>query len=90
MIGGIAKGDWKGAAVGAAAGAVAGGMVGFFQARLSKISDRNRTSGGIPEDTRPRTARDWDIERASVERAYKCYSDQIVALRKAAKAKKIS
>ena len=89
VIGGIAKGDWKGAAVGAAAGAVAGGMVGFFQARLSKISDRNERLAKY-QKILGENARDWDIERASVERAYKCYSDQIVALRKAAKAKKIS
>lgn len=89
LAGGLASGSWKGAAVGAAAGAVAGGMTGFFTARLAKISDRNERLKEYQKSF-GEISKNWDLERASVEKAYKCYREQIAALTKAAKAKKIS
>lgn len=89
VIGGVASGDWKGAAVGAAAGAVAGGMTGFFHARLSKIEDRKERLAEY-QKMLGETSKGWDLERASVEKAYQCYREQIALLKKAVKAKKIS
>lgn len=89
LAGGLSSGSWKGAAVGAAAGAVAGGMTGFFTARLAKISDRNERLKTYKADLKA-SSEDWDLKTASVKKAAKCYSDQIEALQKAYKDKKIS
>lgn len=89
LAGGLSSGSWKGAAVGAAAGAVAGGMTGFFTARLSKISDRNERLKAYQKDLGD-ISKNWDLEAASVEKAYKCYTNQAVLLREQYKAKKIS
>ncbi|WP_294557893.1 lipoprotein [uncultured Mailhella sp.] len=89
LIGGLTSKDWKGAAIGATAGALAGGVTGFFSARLMKINDRNERLKEY-QNILGESSRGWDLERASVEKAYKCYRDQITVLTRAAKAKKIS
>lgn len=89
VIGAIATGDWKGAAVGAAAGAAAGGVTGFFHARLSKIEDRKERLAEY-QKMLGENSQGWDLERASVEKSYQCYREQIALLQKAVKAKKIS
>lgn len=89
LAGGLSSGSWKGAAVGAAAGAVAGGMTGFFTARLAKISDRNERLEAYLKDL-DAASKNWDLEAASVEKAYKCYREQIALLKKNYQEKKIS
>lgn len=89
IIGGLASKDVKGAAIGAAAGAVAGGLTGYFATRLSKIRDRDQRLAEY-QKILGENSRNWDLERASVEKAYKCYGEQIDLLIKAARDKKIS
>lgn len=89
LVGGLASKDWKGAAVGAVAGAAAGGMTGFFAGRLSKISDQKQRLAEY-QKMLGEESKNWDIERASVEKAYKCYREQIKILKANYKAKKIN
>ncbi len=89
VIGGIATGNWRGAAVGAAGGAVAGGAAGFFIVRLDKIQNRDQRLAEYQKLLGEQSA-NWDLERASVEKAYKCYAEQINLLKQAYKDKKIS
>ena len=89
LVGGLASKDWKGAAVGAVAGAAAGGMTGFFAGRLSKISDQKQRLAEYQKMLGDE-AKGWDIKTASVEKAVKCYYEQIKAAEKAVTAKKMS
>lgn len=89
LIGGLSSGDWRGAAIGAGAGAVAGGVGGFFYGRLSKIQDQDKRLAEY-QNILGEEAGKWDIERASVERAYKCYRDQIALLQRGWKEKRIT
>ncbi len=88
IVGGVASGDWKGAAVGAVAGAAVGGLTGFFTSRLSKINDRKARLAEY-QKLLGEASKGWDLERASVEKAYDCYKRQVLALQKAVKEKKI-
>lgn len=88
-IGGLTTKNWKGAVVGAAAGAAVGGVTGFFHARLGKIADRKERLAEY-QKILGENSQSWDLERASVEKAYQCYREQIELLQKAARAKQIS
>lgn len=89
VAGGLISGDWKGAAIGAAGGAVAGGLTGFFTARLSKISDQKARLAEY-QKMLGESSKDWNLKTASVEKAYKCYREQIKLAKEQYKAKKIS
>lgn len=88
-VGLLTSGSAKGALIGAGAGAAAGGMGGFFHARLSKISDQKERLASYQHEL-GNVSRSWDIERASVEKSYRCYNSQINILTKQLKNKKIS
>lgn len=89
LVGGLTTGKIEGALVGAAAGAATGALTGFFAARLNKISDQNQRLAEY-QNVLGEKSRGWDIERASVERAYTCYGDQISLLKTAVKSKRIT
>lgn len=81
--------DATGAATYAAMGAIAGAIGGYFTARLMMITDRNKLMEEY-QKILGENSKDWDFNRASVEKAYRCYRKQIAMLTGAAKAKKIS
>ena len=89
IVGGLTTGKVEGALVGAGVGAAAGAATGFFAARLNKIQDQNQRLEEYQNILGERS-KGWDLERASVEKAYKCYGDQIDVLHKAMREKKIS
>lgn len=89
LIGGLATGRWEGAAAGALAGGVAGGVAGYWKAHLDKIQDQNERLEQY-QAMLGEQSKGWDIERATVERAYQCYSEQIDLLKKAYQKKEIS
>lgn len=88
-IGLIATGDWRGAVAGAVAGGVAGGVAGFWKARLDKIQDQNERLAEYQRALGEQSA-GWDLERATVEKSYQCYIEQIELLKKAYQAKEIT
>lgn len=89
VIGGLTTGKVEGALVGAGAGAVAGAVTGFFSARLSKIKNQEQRLNEY-QNILGEKSKGWDLERASVERSYKCYGDQIKLLTANMKAKRIT
>lgn len=89
IVGGLATGNAKGALVGAGAGAAAGALTGFFAGRLNKIEDQKQRLAEY-QNILGEKSKGWDLERASVERSYKCYGEQIKLLQRAVKAKKIT
>jgi len=90
VIGGLASKDKKkGALIGALAGAAVGASVGFFKARLEKIEDREQRLAEY-QTILGEVSDQWDLEKASVETAYKCYGEQISILEELFKNKKIS
>lgn len=89
IVGGLTTGKVEGALVGAGVGAAAGAATGFFAARLDKIQDQKQRLAEY-QNILGEKSQGWDLERASVERAYKCYGDQIDVLVKALRDKKIS
>lgn len=89
LLGGILSGNAKGALYGAAGGAVAGGLAGFFKARLEKIQDRERRLAEY-QNILGEASRNWDLEQASVERAFKCYGEQIRLLKNLVARKQIA
>ncbi len=82
-------GDWRGAAAGAVGGAVAGGAAGFFHARYQKIQDQNARLEAYQKDLGQQADR-WGLERASVEKSYQCYRNQMRVLTTSWKNKQIS
>lgn len=89
VIGGLASGDWRGAAIGAAAGAVAGGVAGYYKAHLDKIADQNQRLAEY-QNLLGEQSKGWDLERASIEKAYQCYSQQMDTLKRMVQAKQIT
>lgn len=89
IVGGLATGKVEGALVGAGVGAAAGAVTGFFAARLNKIKDQEKRLAEY-QNILGEKSKGWDLERASVEKAYKCYGEQIDLLTKAMRNKKIS
>ncbi len=89
IVGGLATGKVEGALIGAGVGAAAGALSGFFAARLNKIQDQNQRLAEY-QNVLGEQSKGWDLERASVEKAYKCYGEQIDVLTRAMKAKKIT
>ena len=89
LIGGLTSKDKKGALIGAAAGAVAGAAAGFFKARLEKIQDREQRLAEY-QTILGEVSDHWDLEKASVETALKCYDEQISILENLIKNKQIS
>lgn len=89
IVGGLATGKVEGALVGAGVGAAAGAITGFFAARLNKIKDQNQRLAEY-QNVLGEKSKGWDIERATVERAYKCYNDQITLLKKGYQAKRVT
>ncbi|MBQ9406669.1 MAG: glycine zipper 2TM domain-containing protein [Desulfovibrio sp.] len=89
VIGGLTSRDVRGALIGAAAGGVAGATIGFFKARLEKIQDRDQRLAEY-QKILGENSESWDLERASVEKAYLCYGEQIRHLKMLAKKKQIS
>lgn len=89
IIGGLATGKVQGALVGGAAGALAGGAIGYYKAHLDKIKDRDQRLAEY-QKLLGESSRSWDIERASVEKAYSCYREQIRLLKKQVVNKSIS
>lgn len=90
VIGGLASKDKKkGALIGALAGAAVGASVGFFKARLEKIEDREQRLAEY-QTILGEVSDQWDLEKASVITAYKCYDEQISILQDLFKNKKIS
>lgn len=89
LIGGLSTGKLEGALIGAAAGAATGALTGFFSARLGKIKDQDQRLAEY-QTVLGEQAQGWDLERASVERAYKCYGEQINVLQAAWKSRQIS
>lgn len=89
LVGGLTTGKVEGALVGAAAGAAAGALSGFFAARLNKINDQNERLAEY-QNVLGEQSQGWDLERASVQRAYQCYSEQINLLKKAVESKRIT
>lgn len=89
LIGVLATGDWRGALAGGIAGGVAGGATGFFHAKYSKMKDQEQRLAQYQKDLGAEADR-WDLERASVEKAYKCYREQIALLKQAWRNKQIS
>ena len=90
VIGGLASKDKKkGALIGALAGAAVGASVGFFKARLEKIEDREQRLAEY-QTILGEVSDQWDLEKASVETALKCYDEQISILEDLIKNKKIS
>lgn len=88
-IGFLATGKWQGAVAGAVAGGVVGGVAGFWKARLDKIQDQNERLAEYQRALGEQSA-GWDLERATVEKSYQCYLEQIDLLKKAYKAKEIT
>lgn len=89
IVGGLSTGKVEGALVGAGVGAAAGALTGFFAARLNKIQDQNQRLAEY-QTILGEKSQGWDLERASVEKAYKCYNDQINLLKTSFAAKKIT
>lgn len=89
LVGGLTTGKIQGALIGAAAGAATGALTGFFAARLNKIQDQNQRLAEY-QNVLGEQSRGWDLERASVERAYNCYGEQINLLKKAIKARQMN
>lgn len=89
LIGGLASGRWEGAVAGAVAGGVAGGFAGFYKARLDKIQNQNERLQEYQKMLGEQSA-GWDLQRASVEQAYKCYDHQIDLLEDAIRKKQIT
>lgn len=89
LVGGLTTGKVEGALIGAAAGAATGALTGFFAARLSKIKEQDKRLAEYQTILGERS-QGWDLERASVERAYTCYNEQINLLKKAVQQKKIT
>lgn len=89
IVGGLTSGKVEGALIGAAAGAATGALTGFFSARLSKINDQNKRLEEY-QNVLGEQSRGWDLERASVERAYACYGEQIDLLKTAMASKRIT
>lgn len=89
IVGGLATGKVEGALIGAGVGAASGALTGFFAARLSKIQDQNQRLAEY-QTALGEKSKAWDIDRASVERAYQCYGDQIKLLKTAMRAKKMT
>lgn len=88
-IGFLTTGKWQGAVAGAVAGGVAGGVAGFWKARLDKIQDQNERLAEYQRALGEQSA-GWDLERATVEKSYQCYLEQIDLLKQAYKAKQIT
>lgn len=89
IVGGLTTGKVEGALVGAGVGAAAGAVTGFFAARLNKIKDQEKRLEEY-QNILGEKSKGWDLERASVEKAYKCYGEQIDLLTKAMRTKKVS
>lgn len=89
IVGGLSTGKVEGALVGAGVGAAAGATIGFFKARLEKIQDREQRLVEYQKILGENSA-SWDLERASVEKAYQCYGEQIRLLKQQARKKLIS
>lgn len=89
IVGGLATGKVEGALVGAGVGAAAGAVTGFFAARLNKIKDQEQRLAEY-QNVLGEQAKSWDLETASVEKAYQCYSQQIDLLQVGYKSKQIS
>ena len=89
LIGAATSKDGKGALIGAAAGAALGGLTGFFTQRLSKIKDREERLAAF-QKVLGESSQGWDLEKASVESAFKCYREQINLLKTQVKNKQIS
>lgn len=89
IVGGLATGKVEGALVGAGVGAAAGAVTGFFAARLNKIKDQEQRLAEY-QNILGEQAKGWDLETASVEKAYQCYSQQIKVLQAGYKSKQIT
>jgi len=89
LIGATSSKDSKGVWIGAAAGAAVGGLTGFFTQHLSKIKDREERLAQFQRILGD-SSRGWELEKASVERAFMCYREQIVLLKTQARNKQIS
>ncbi len=90
VVGGLTSKDKKkGVIAGAVTGAVVGAAAGFFKARLEKIHDQEQRLAEYQNILGERAA-NWDLERASVEKAYDCYDEQINILKDLIRNKKIS
>lgn len=89
IVGGLTTGKVEGALVGAGVGAAAGAVTGFFAARLNKIKDQEQRLAEY-QNMLGEQAKGWDLEAASVENAYQCYSQQIDLLQAGYKSKQIS
>ena len=89
LVGGLTTGKVEGALIGAAAGAATGALTGFFAARLSKIKEQDKRLAEYQTMLGERS-QGWDLERASVERAYDCYGKQIKLLKQQVQSKRIT
>ncbi len=86
--GALIKGDWKGALVGAVVGAAAGAAIGATYQHLMDIKDQKQRLAQYQKEL-GESSQGWDLKRASVEKAYKCYREQIKHLTGLAKKKQI-
>ena len=75
IIAGITSGSIRSAAIGAVAGGVAGAVTGSLSAYLNKIDNQDKRLEEYGKYL-DKNIKNWNIQRASVERSVQCYLAQ--------------